>query len=59
MIQLLNAYPDLKVKKSALAPAMRHLWYLSQMNIGLAFLDERITQAEKNKKFLNLEKPAK
>lgn len=59
MIQLLNAYPDIKVKKSAIAPAMRHLWYLSEMAIGLEFLDERLTQPEKNKMFLNLDKPAK
>lgn len=59
MIQILDSYPDINVKKSALAAAKRHLWYLSEINIGLAFLDERITQEEKNKMFLNLEKPAK
>ena len=37
--------------------AKRHLWYLSETNVGLAFLDERITVAEKEKMFRNLEKP--
>ena len=57
MIHLLNCYPDGDVKESALTVAKRHLWYLSETNIGLAFLGERITHAEKEKMFQNLEKP--
>jgi hypothetical protein len=34
--------------------AKRHLWYLSETNVGLAFLDDRITVAEKEKMFRNL-----
>ncbi|CAH1114433.1 unnamed protein product [Psylliodes chrysocephalus] len=40
MLQLLNIYPDGDVKKSTLTIAKRHLWYLSETNVGLAFLDE-------------------
>ena len=57
MIQLLNSYPDRDVKESALKVAKRHLWYLSETNVGLTFLDECITQAEKEKMFKNLKKP--
>lgn len=60
MLQLLSTYPDADVKKSALTVAKRHLWYLSETNVGLAFLDERITQAVKENMTKNLEtKPAK
>jgi len=57
MVQLLNCHPDGDVKESALKMAKRHLWYLSETNVGLAFLDERITDIEKEKMFQNLEKP--
>ena len=47
-------------KKSALTVAKRHLWYLSETNVGLAFLDECITQAVKENMTKNFEpKPAK
>ena len=60
MLQLLSTYPDADVKKSALTVAKRHLWYLSETNVGLAFFDERITQADKENMTKNLEtKPAK
>lgn len=60
MIQLLKAYPDEGVQKSALTVAKRHLWYLSETNVGLAFVDERIPKTVKEKMFLNLDqKPAK
>ncbi|XP_077155302.1 uncharacterized protein LOC143817697 [Ranitomeya variabilis] len=60
MLQLLQYYPDKDVRESALTVAKRHIWYLSETNIGLAFLDERIGQAEKDKMFENLRmKPAK
>lgn len=60
MLQLLSTYPDAEVKKSALTVAKRHLWYLSETNVGLAFLDERITQTEKENMTKNLEtKPSK
>ena len=60
MLQLLNTYPDANVKKGALTVAKRHLWYLSEINVGLAFLDERITQVDKENMTKNLEtNPAK
>ncbi|CAH1108377.1 unnamed protein product [Psylliodes chrysocephalus] len=43
MLQLLNIYPDIEVKESAPTVAKRHLWYLSETNVGLAFLDKRIS----------------
>ncbi|CAH1100202.1 unnamed protein product [Psylliodes chrysocephalus] len=55
MLQLLNIYPDIDVKKSALTVAKRHLWYLSERNVGLAFLDERISQIEKTNMTKHLE----
>lgn len=56
----LSTYPDADVKKCALTVAKRHHWYLSETNVGLAFLDERITQAVKENTTKNLEtKPAK
>ncbi|GBN54102.1 hypothetical protein AVEN_69433-1 [Araneus ventricosus] len=40
--------------------AERHLWYLSETKVGLAFLDEHITQADKENVTKNLETtPAK
>lgn len=57
MIQILYSYPDMDVRESALKVAKRHLWYLSETNVGLAFLDERITSSEREKMFNNLEKP--
>jgi hypothetical protein len=57
MIQLLSSYPETDVKDSALKKAKGHLWYLSETNVGLAFLDERISQADKAKMFQSLEKP--
>lgn len=59
MLQLLNSYPDADVKKSAIMVAKRFLWYLSEINIGLAYFDERITEDVKEKMMKNLEKPAK
>lgn len=57
---ILSIYPDVEIKKSALAVAKRHLWYLSEINVGLAFSDERLTQAEKENMFKSLEnQPAK
>lgn len=38
MLQLRHTYPDADVKKSALTVAKRHLWYLSEINVGLFFL---------------------
>ncbi|CAH0561738.1 unnamed protein product [Brassicogethes aeneus] len=60
MLQLLSTYPDANVRKSALTVARRHLWYLSETNVGLAFFDERITHAVKENMTKYLEtKPAK
>jgi hypothetical protein len=56
IIQLLNCCPNRHAKEIALKMAKRYLWYLSESNVGLTFLDERITVAEKGM-FHNLEKP--
>ncbi|GBM99756.1 hypothetical protein AVEN_268025-1 [Araneus ventricosus] len=55
MVQLLSTYPDADVEKRAVTAAERHLWYLSETNVGLAFLDKRITQADKENMIKNLE----
>lgn len=59
MLQLLNSYPNEDVKKKAITAAKRHLWYHTEINIGLAFFDERITENVKEKMMKNLVKPAK
>lgn len=41
ILQLLSIYSDANVKK-VLTAVKRHLCYLSEINISLAFLDERI-----------------
>ncbi|GBN42946.1 hypothetical protein AVEN_13667-1 [Araneus ventricosus] len=49
-----------RCQKKALTVAERHLWYLSETKVGLAFLDEHITQADKENMTKNLETtPAK
>lgn len=47
MLQLLSSYTDADVKNNTLTVAKRRLWNLSETDMGLAFLDERITQTEK------------
>ncbi|GBN20808.1 hypothetical protein AVEN_205633-1 [Araneus ventricosus] len=37
MLQILSTYQDADVKKSALTVDKRHLWYLPETNVGLAF----------------------
>ena len=55
MLQLLNTYPDADIKKSAVTVAKRHIWFLSETNVGLAFLDERIIEEVKEIMIQNLE----
>ncbi|CAH1105830.1 unnamed protein product [Psylliodes chrysocephalus] len=49
VLQLLNICPDINVKKSAFTV------YLLDTNVGLAFLDERISQIEKENMTKHLE----
>ncbi|CAH1112989.1 unnamed protein product [Psylliodes chrysocephalus] len=55
LLQLLNIYPDIDVNKSVLIVAKRHLWYRSETNLGLVFLNERISQIKKENMTKHLE----
>ncbi|CAH1114474.1 unnamed protein product [Psylliodes chrysocephalus] len=55
LIYLLNIYPGVYVKKNALTVAKKHLRYLSETIVGLAFLNERISQIEKENMMKHLE----
>lgn len=51
-LQLLNAlsnYPDKEVAAAAITAFNRHLWYLSEVLIGLAFFDKEVSIEEKKK----------
>ncbi|GBN31066.1 hypothetical protein AVEN_171062-1 [Araneus ventricosus] len=47
--------PRRRRQKRALTAAKRHVWYLSETNVGFAFLDKRISQADKENLTQNLE----
>lgn len=58
LLQALNDYPDEEVSAQATKALTRHLWYLSEDLIALAFFDDRVEDEEKKRMLENLVKPA-
>jgi hypothetical protein len=58
LIQKLQKYPDKGIADKALESIGRHLWYLSEELVSLAFFDDRISAEEKEVMPGNLSKPA-
>jgi hypothetical protein len=57
MHHLQSGLPDKSLAETALTAWKRHLWYVSEEMIGLAFFDERINSSEKSAMILNLKRP--
>ena len=56
LIQSLHLYPDKTIADAALNSIGRHLWYLSEDLVALAFFDARIDAEEKETMLRNLER---
>jgi len=57
MCHLQTGLPDKSLAETALTAWKRHLWYVSEELIGLAFFYERISSSEKSATVLNLKRP--
>ncbi|KAG0714028.1 hypothetical protein GWK47_014936 [Chionoecetes opilio] len=58
LLQALNEYPDKEVGAEGTRALSRHLWYLSEDLIALAFFDDRVEDVEKKRMLENLVRPA-
>ncbi|KAG0714142.1 hypothetical protein GWK47_014691 [Chionoecetes opilio] len=58
LLQALNEYPDKEVCAEGTRALSRHLWYLSEDLIALAFFDDRVEDGEKKADAENLVRPA-
>ena len=47
LLRELSTYSDQDVAKAATTAFGRHLWYLSELLVGLSFFDDRVTVEEK------------
>ena len=59
LILTLEQYPDKVCSVPAIRAIYRHLWYLSEDLIGLAFLDDQVDVAEKTRMQASLKRPAR
>lgn len=57
LLSLLKTYPNQMVASKASAAICRHLWFLSEHLVALAFFDERVTMETKEKMVQNLQRP--
>jgi hypothetical protein len=57
LLSTLNTYPNQIVAKKALEAISRHLWFLSEHLVALAFFDDRITPETKQQMVRNLKRP--
>ena len=55
LLQILEKYPNETICKEVTTALRRHLWYLGEHLVGLAFFDERIEVETKKKMVQNLE----
>ena len=58
-VQTLRAHPDKEVAYAVITALARHLWYLAEHLVGLAFFDEDVDVATKRKMVTNLEREKK
>ncbi|KAG0724282.1 hypothetical protein GWK47_040908 [Chionoecetes opilio] len=58
LLQAPNEYPDKEVGAEGTRALSRHLWYLSEDLIALAFFDDRVEDGEKKRMLENLVRPA-
>jgi hypothetical protein len=59
MCNLESNLPDRSLTETALTAWKRHLWYVSEEMVGLAFFDEQVSLTEKNAMIQNLKRSAK
>jgi hypothetical protein len=57
LLEQLGKYPTSKVAKAASTAFSRHLWYLSEILIGLSLFDDRIESEVKAMMVANLQRP--
>jgi len=56
LLRILQLYPNKAVAQAATAAFRRHLWFLSEHLVGLAFFDERVDPSTKQKMVENLKR---
>jgi len=56
-LQALENYPNRTIVKAATSTFCRHLWYFSEILVGLSFFDDRIDADVKRKMVANLKLP--
>ncbi|KAK6169760.1 hypothetical protein SNE40_020749 [Patella caerulea] len=54
-LQALSIYPDQEVSNLAVTAFSRHLWYLSEVPVGLALFDTEVSNIEKRQMLRNME----
>lgn len=52
----LKKYPDKELSQKTSQKFEKHLWYMSELNISLAFFDENVSEELKRKMIKNLKK---
>ena len=58
-LRVLKKYPKPDIAKAASVAFQRHLWYLSEPLVSLAFFDPRVDDDTKKKMVANLKRPRK
>lgn len=58
-LQALQEYPNKPVAAAAITAFTRHMWYLAEHLVGLAFFDEKVDVVTKGKMVANLERGEK
>ena len=58
LLQTLSLFPDEELGSTAEKALRRHLWYLAEQGVALAFFDERISAADRAEMINNLGRPA-
>ncbi|XP_039443340.1 uncharacterized protein LOC120423555 [Culex pipiens pallens] len=53
-LEKLDNYPDREIGEATYAKMVTHLWYLSDINIGLAFFDPKVSDETKKEMFSRL-----
>lgn len=57
LLKHIHSYPNVQISQIALKKFQRHLWYLSEELIALAFFDEEVSHETKHKMVCALETP--
>lgn len=54
LLKILETYPDKEVSTAALTAFSRHLWYLSEILVGLSFFDNEVSPEDKRVMIQNM-----